>query len=208
MSIYVKKIHLQNIFCLDTEGLTHNKIYNSISFQLQKNTIEVTVFFQFSTKLKSQIGTKSKGKLSLRLYSIQFESKWKSMFLSAWCDTEHNDFEKLLNIECEKNLSILNVKKNLINIECKKTYQYWTWKKSLSILNAKKKLINIEWKKKRINIEPYQNAEGIRIKYLFTPWWIRSFISFLLSGSLCFPSFLFLIICWMKIISCLKAFMI
>jgi len=62
---------------------THWDNYVFISFQIEWNMIVVTVFHFDFEPIRIPFGSKSKGKLSPRLYLIQCGRKWKYNFLSV-----------------------------------------------------------------------------------------------------------------------------
>ena len=72
-----------SVWFTPTPGL-HRENYISISFQIEWDTIVVTVFLSIQHFEQNGIpfGSKSKGKLSPRSYPNQCERKWKYSFCS------------------------------------------------------------------------------------------------------------------------------
>ena len=74
---------IQSCIMLCTQYI-HWENYVSISFHIEWDMIVVTVFqFRFSEPNGIPFGSKSKGKLSPRLYPIQCKRKWKHSFFQC-----------------------------------------------------------------------------------------------------------------------------
>ena len=80
----MKNVHQHLIFCY-TETLPIKFHFLSILIEYDSGD---SFPFDFETKI-IPLGSKSKVKLSPRSYSIQFERKWKSIFLSEYINSNY-----------------------------------------------------------------------------------------------------------------------
>ena len=107
----------------------HSENYISISFQIEWDMIVMTVFH-------------SEGKLSLRLYLIQFERKWNTSFLSVYCTSFISYYEYTVIMYISFNFNVSWLYTNVIITFLSYQSQWFKW---MSIFKIVQKKIYSKW---------------------------------------------------------------